>query len=113
MPLPSTLTNDDLIRGVNLTMPNSPRRKHFFEVSAEGNKVKINPALMTMENSIRSRKEGDEGSDRLSMIMSMYNEKFRSNKKQESTLDERDLDGTLRDGSEILHKTMEQPGSII
>ena len=57
----------------------------LFDVDEDGHTVKINPitALPTLENSVRTRKEGDNdlSVDRFSMIMSMYNDKSHKSQK--------------------------------
>ena len=48
------------------------RRNSLFEVDAQGLSVKINPALMSKDNSARSRRKGSNVSEHYSHLMSMY-----------------------------------------
>ena len=56
---------------------------HLFDIDEEGRVVRINPSHQITENSVQNNKQDDDGisQDRFSMIMSMYNEKYRSAKK--------------------------------
>ena len=52
-------------------------RNTLFDVDEDGHTIHVNRTILkTQENSVKTKKEGDEASvDRFSIIMSMYNVK--------------------------------------
>ena len=99
--VPPTMTESGHVSHTNVPSP----RRHIFEVDENGLAVKINPALMSREQSMGTRKDDENASERFSMIMSMYNERVKSIKIQDeddeadpgSIMQEQQVDGVVDD----------------
>ena len=63
----------------------------------DGHKVKIYPALMTMNNSLQQNRDGEVFTDRFSAVLSTYEEKMKTKKLENSeTNQDFCVDGTIR-----------------